>query len=68
MKEVFRNFKDLHKGNKELVMLAVCHGTFINTMMCTFTNNLQIVKQEFFIPENNSLTIIDFVDEKGGMN
>lgn len=47
--------------------LAVCHGNLQNVLACMFTNNLGNADLEFFIPENNSLTILDFADVKEGV-
>ena len=40
------------------------HGTFLNTLACVFTNNIAQAPTAFFIPENSSVSILDFSDVK----
>ncbi|TNV73685.1 hypothetical protein FGO68_gene6310 [Halteria grandinella] len=63
VKEVIKEFKELYRDptqdNKNKTFLAVTHGAFLNTLACVFTNNIASADQDFFIPENNSVTILD---------
>ena len=58
----------MYKAKSEVVadktFVAIAHGYFLNTLACLFTNNLGNVSQQFFIPENNSITILEYADVK----
>ncbi len=68
IKDLLRDFKDFYRENREKVQgktfVAITHGSFLSTMSCLFTNNIGVADLDFFIPENNSVTIIDFMDVK----
>lgn len=70
VKEVIKEFKELYRSNKDeykgKTLLAVTHGAFLNTLACVFTNNIAMADQDFFIPENNSVTILDIEEVKQG--
>ena len=59
---MLKEFKDSYQENKSKTFLAIAHGTFLNYLVCMFTNNLGNSQQEFLIAENNSLTILDFYE------
>lgn len=67
-KDLIREFKDYFRENRETVkgktFIGITHGAFLNTLACVFTNNLDNASLDFFIPENNSVTILDFDDVK----
>ena len=39
-KELMKDFKELYRENEGKTLLGVCHGGFLNTIACMFTNNL----------------------------
>lgn len=65
---MLKDFKDMYKADREAyagkTFVAITHGTFLNYIVCYFTNNLGNAPLEFFLPENNSVTILDFSDVK----
>ena len=68
IKDLLKEFKEMFKANREALsgktLVAIAHGTFLNNLACLFTNNVANAHLEFFIPENNSMTILDFADVK----
>ena len=56
----------MHKVKPDKTILVVSHGAFLNSLACIFTNNLHHSEKNFFLPDNNSLTILDLSDELGG--
>ncbi len=69
-KDLVKDFKEIYRSNREKyegkTFVAISHGSFLNTLACTFTNNVPQASLDFFIPENNSVTILDFADVKEG--
>ena len=70
IKDLLKDFKDFYRANKEQVhgktFVSITHGSFLNTLGCMFTNNLGNAQADFFIPENNSVSILDFSEVKEG--
>ncbi len=58
----------MYKANRDEMkgktLLAITHGAFLNTLACVFTNNIGNAEQDFFIPENSSVTILDIEEVK----
>ncbi len=70
VKDIVKDFKEMYKSDREKyggkTFVAISHGSLLSTLACIFTNNLANVNLECFIPENNSLSILDFVEVKEG--
>jgi broad specificity phosphatase PhoE len=63
VKEAVKELKDIYRAapeNRKKVYFAITHGAFLSTLGCVFTNNIDIANEDFFIPENNSIAILDF--------
>ena len=63
---MLRELKDLYyvEDNSSKTILAISHGSFLNNIMCTLTNNVSISKGDLFLPVNNSMAILDFQEVK----
>ena len=49
----------MYAENLNKTILIVSHGTLLNYLMCNYTNNVPNATSEFFIPENNSISVIE---------
>lgn len=38
----------------------ISHGGFLNDLICLFTNNIANANNDFMIPSNNSMSIVEF--------
>ena len=63
VKEVVRDWKEMHKFNKDKTFLCISHGCFLRVLMLTLTCQMSLLCDNFH-PKNNSLTILDFIDVK----
>lgn len=67
---MIKDFKEMYRSDREKfagkTFIAISHGSLLSTLACVFTNNLANASLECFIPENNSLSILDFADVKEG--
>jgi broad specificity phosphatase PhoE len=57
---VIKDLKEMYYSNIGKTILVVTHGGFLNYLLCTYTNNVPNSSSEFFIPENNSISIMEF--------
>ena len=66
VKEVVKTLKEKYEEFKGQTVLVVTHGAFLNDLICTYTNNVSNSKRDYYIVENNSITIMDFEHKKDG--
>jgi len=41
-------------------LVSIAHGSLLSIIACMLTNNMGNAEKDFFVPENNSLTVLDF--------
>ena len=57
---MLKDFKEIYKDNIGKNLLVISHGSFLNDLICLFTNNIKNASSDFMIPSNNSLTVLEF--------
>ena len=62
IKEVLREMKEWHRQNPNQVILCISHGCFLRMLMSILTQQTQ--KIGAYQSANNSMTIVDFSDER----
>lgn len=61
---MIKDFKDMYTENVGKNFVAICHGSYMNTIACMFTNNLNNTDAGAFSPDNNSIALLDFFINK----
>jgi len=59
VKKVLKVLKEMAPGNEGKTFMMVSHGGFLNNLCCLLTGQAEKAGNDPYIPENNSMTILE---------